>query len=206
MLTNAFLVVSLATAAFAWPIARRSDCYPGGTNTTKYTNETTTYNTFNPVSLYTYDVGTGAINCKPDEGKGKIYKSDWDNGHHITTLMTFKYPAASEGKMCQFGFSLDKTDTLTGDKGGLIDLFSSLGPAPGCTTTWGPGNQRNQHLARLAPVLGGHAKYVQKPMTYLTQPTPCKAPGTYESFELVGVYDNVNVQWDPTVSGAYITY
>lgn len=158
--------------------------------------------TFYPSATYNYDVSTGAIECSPSTNK--IFKSYSNYGHDLTTLLTFEYPAEAEGKMCQFGFRLEDTDVLTGSM--LFDLFSSLNPAPGCTATWPPGNQRNEHLARLQGVAGGDATYVDKFTTYLTEPSPCKSAGTIEAFELVGVYDNVDIEWNPALSGPYITY
>ncbi|RYP16374.1 hypothetical protein DL765_005154 [Monosporascus sp. GIB2] len=193
-----FTVAFLATWVLAWPVTKRDE-YDDGDN-----NNNGNANSFTPKATYNYDVSTGAIECSPTTNK--VTKSDTDNGHHITTLLTFEYPTASAGKMCQFGFRLEATDTLTGNQGGLVDLFSSLAPAPGCTSGWGPGNQRNVHMARLKPVLDGEATYTDTYTTYLTAPSPCKSPGTVEAFELVGVNDNVHVEWEPSVSGAFISY
>lgn len=194
MLTKTILAFTYtATSMFAWPVSKRDECNP----------EPPT-NAFTPKATYNYDVGTGAIYCDPLWNL--ITKADTDNGHHITTLLTFEYPAATAGKTCQFGFHLAATDVLAGDNGGVIDLFSSLAPAPGCTSSWPPGNQRNVHLGRLKPQLGGDAVFTDKFTTYLTEPTPCPPPGTIEAYELVGVYDNVDVEWQPSVSGPFIAY
>ena len=157
---------------------------------------------FNPKTTYTYDVGTGAIDCTATQGL--ISKDYNNNGHDQTTLLTFEYPAASAGKTCHFEFSLDGSAQLSGSK--KIDLFSSLGPAPGCTSTWGPGNQRNIHMGRMDAVLGGTAAYEYTYSAYLTSPTPCAAPGTIEAYELVGVFDQDYVQWSPALAGLRIVY
>ncbi len=149
-----------------------------------------------PVARYNYDVGTGAIHCNP--AGGLVSKSTTNNGHDITTLVTFTYPAASLGKKCQLAFSLDATASLSGSQ--KIDVFTSLSPAPGCTTGWGPGNQRNNQLGRLSATLGAYATWEWTSSSYLTAPTDCKAPNTTEGFELVGVYDTDYVAWNGAVA------
>jgi hypothetical protein len=200
MLGKTILSLTCAAACvLAWPAVKRQDeCGGGGNPGGNFTNA------FTPIYTYNYDVGTGAIECNP--AWNRVTKSDYDNGHHITTLLTFEYPAASAGGLCQFGFHLTLTDVLDGDGGGLIDLFSSQEPAPGCTSSWPPGNRRGDHLARLQPVLGGDAEYTDIYITYITEPTPCAPPGTIEAYELVGVYDNDHVEWQPSVSGPFIAY
>jgi hypothetical protein len=204
MLAKSILSLTCAaTCALAWPaVVKRQECTDDGGDDGG--DGTVGTDGFTPVYTYNYDVGTGAIECSP--AWNRITKSDTDNGHHITTLVTFEYPAASAGSLCQFGFRLTATDTLTGDQGGYFDLFRSQEPAPGCTSGWPPGNLRGDHLARLRPVLGGDATYTDIYIDYLTEPTPCAAPGTVEAYELVGVFDNVHIEWQPSVSGPYIAY
>ncbi len=192
-----FTFTLAATSVLAWPVAKR-DGFGGGDDGPSITG------TFTPKATYNYDVATGAIECGPRTNR--VAKSVSDGGRHTTTLLTFEYPAASAGRLCRFGFRLGAADALSGDRGGLVDLFSSLAPAPGCTTGWGPGNRRDLPVGRLRPVLGGDAAFVDTFTTYLTEPSPCRAPGTVEAFELVGVYDDVHVEWEPSVSGAFISY
>ncbi|EEY14539.1 predicted protein [Verticillium alfalfae VaMs.102] len=85
-------------------------------------------------------------------------------------------------------------------------LYTSLAPAPGCTSGWAPGNQRNVNLGRMSVQRGGLATWDATYSSYLTKRTPCKAPGTVEAFELVGVYDNDHVSWNVAVAGARISY
>jgi hypothetical protein len=194
MVSTAFLATLLSAASvLAFPLESRSDCNGGGSHGSDY---------FTPSAIYNYDVGSGAINCHA--AGGLVSKSTNNNGHDITTLITFQYPAAAAGKKCQFAFYLDSSAILTGSK--KVDLFSSLEPAPGCTASWPPGNRRNNHIGRLSLSLGATATWDQKVSAYLTQPTDCKPAGTYEGYELVGVYDNDYVSWNTYVAGARIVY
>lgn len=139
IITFAFSV----TLVLAWPMmSKRDEC--GGGSGENTTTPITTTGSFYPKATYNYDVGTGAIECSPSTNR--VTKSTSNYDHDTTTLLTFEYPAASAGQLCQFGFRLEVTDILTGDHGGLLDLFSSLAPAPGYTSGWGPGNQRNVYI------------------------------------------------------------
>lgn len=202
MLTKTFLSLVAAGVAAATPIA---PLYPRDNTTTTNcpTPHPPTHKYFLPSATWTYDVGTGAINCAAPGGK--VFKSDTDGGHDITTLLTFTYPPAVAGATyCQFEFRLEATDVNTGSQ--KMDLFTSLSPAPGCTSSWPPGNQRNINLGRLDAVSGGEATWEATYSTYLTGPTKCQAPGTVEGLELVGVYDNDDIEWSPYISGARIKY
>lgn len=156
---------------------------------------------FTPSAIWNYNVRTGAILAT---STGTVSKADNDNGNDITTLLTFTYPQEAQGQQCQFAFDLDNQAGLSGS--GKLDLFTSNQPAPGPTNGWGPGNQRNLPLGRLSAVLGGQATWDATFSTYLTQSTDCKDPGTVEAFELVGVFDNDYVSWDPAVAGPRIIY
>lgn len=151
-------------------------------------------------AVYHYNVGTGAIDCHAEGGL--ISKSPTNHGNDITTLLTFTYPNAAEGRQCQFQFYLNEDAFLSGS--GKIDVFTSNAPAPGCRSSWGPGNQRNVNLGRLSARLGGFAVWDATYGAYLTEPTGCKPPGTREGFELVGVYDYDHISWEAEGSGARI--
>lgn len=158
---------------------------------------------FYPSAIYHYDVSTGAITCGVEDGL--IEKFPTNKGQDITTLVTFTYPEESAGKKCQFEFFLSTASTLEGS--GKIDVFTSLAPAPGCKAAWPPGNQRNVHAGRLSAHVGAFATWdATYGASYLTEPTDCKAPGTQEGIELVGVYDEDHVAWFPDGSGARIIY
>jgi hypothetical protein len=156
---------------------------------------------FAPSAIWQYNVRNGAISSATE---GLVSKSTSNNGNDITTLLTFTYPSEAEGKQCQFAFYLDNGATLTGSK--KLDVFTSNSPAPGPTSGWGPGNQRNIHLGRLSADLGSFATWDATYNAYLTEKTDCKAAGTTEGFELVGVYDNDVVSWSPDVAGPRIIY
>ncbi|EFQ32383.1 uncharacterized protein GLRG_07527 [Colletotrichum graminicola M1.001] len=111
---------------------------------------------------------------------------------------------AAAGKKCQLWFLLDGPTSGVSDSRKL-DVFTSTKPAP----AGGPGNQRDANLGRWslpAAAAGGWATWDATYGAYLTAPTDCKAPGTVEGFELVGVYDNDYVSWDAQLSGARIAY
>ncbi|CRK30865.1 hypothetical protein BN1723_003986, partial [Verticillium longisporum] len=157
---------------------------------------------FQPSSVSTYDVSNGAIQC--EVSYGLVDKATDNKGRDFTTLMTFTYPEGVTGKQCLFEFFLDEGASLYGSK--KVDLYTSLAPAPGCTSGWAPGNQRNVNLGRMSVQRGGLATWDATYSAYLTKRTPCKAPGTVEAFELVGVYDNDHVSWNVAVAGARISY
>ncbi|KAM0333395.1 hypothetical protein ACHAQA_002056 [Verticillium albo-atrum] len=204
MFTNVIVALTFAAGSvLAAPTpyyeAPRNGSYPGHPTPTP---EPTPSGYFSPSSLYTYDVGTGAIKC--DVTYGLVDKSTSNNGHDYTTLLTFTYPEAAAGKQCLFEFFLDDNASLYGSK--KVDVFTSLAPAPGCTTGWAPGNQRNVNLGRLSIQRNGLSTWDATYSPYLTKSTPCKAPGTVEAFELAGVYDHDHVSWNAAVSGARISY
>ncbi|WYZ41386.1 hypothetical protein EsH8_V_000281 [Colletotrichum jinshuiense] len=158
---------------------------------------------FTPSAIFTYNTRNGAIT--PSYG-GVVAKSTSNQGNDLTALLTFTYPQAAAGKKCQFYFYLDgPTSSVSGS--GKLDVFTSLQPAPaGGSPGWGPGNQRNVNIGRISVVSGGYATWDATYGAYLTAPTDCKAAGTVEGLELVGVYDNDYVSWNPQVSGPRIAY
>jgi len=154
-------------------------------------------NTVRATTRSQYEVWTGAIQY--DTGVGKIFKNGVTSD--ITTLLTFEFPAAAAGSTCEFHFYLDGTATLGGS--GLFDVFTSLAPATADTTSWPPGNQRDQNVARLSAANPGEAAYVAGfPNTIQSFPCP---NGTY-AIELVGVYDVDDIEWSGTGSGSYFVY
>jgi hypothetical protein len=170
--------VLAATSVQAAPLEPRDDAY------------------FAPSAIWRYTVNDGAI---APATFGEISKATGNDGRDVTTLVTFTYPDSAKGKQCQLAFFLDETASLYGSR--KIDVFSTLRPAVRATTGWGPGNQRNVHLGRLSAVRPGDATWDATYSARLTRKTPCGAANTTESFELVGVYDNDYVSWNPTVAG-----
>ncbi|TDZ14156.1 hypothetical protein Cob_v012890 [Colletotrichum orbiculare MAFF 240422] len=157
---------------------------------------------FTPSARYTYNVATGAIT---PSSTGLVHKFPSNAGQDVTTLLTFTYPAAAAGKKCQFHFFTEPgSSEVSGSR--KLDVYTSTNPAPGATTGWGPGNQRNVNIGRLGIAASGYATWDATFGAYLTAPTDCKPAGTVEGFELVGVYDNDLVKWTPPASGARIAY
>lgn len=156
---------------------------------------------FKPSKVGLYNTGTGSIALAP---AGVVSKFPSDGGQDTTTLLTFTYPPEVAGKKCFFAFYLDSTASVSGI--GKIDLFSSLGPAPDFASGWPPGNQRDKHIGRLSACLEDFARWDATYDSYLTEETDCKAPGTVEAYELVGVYDDDFVSWDPSMAGLEIHY
>ncbi|KAK2055946.1 hypothetical protein LY76DRAFT_519322 [Colletotrichum caudatum] len=142
--------------------------------------------TFAPSATFVYNTRNGAI-----------YPSNYGG-------------VAAAGKRCQLWFLLDgPTSGVSGSR--KLDVFTSAKPAPaGGSAGWGTGgpeNQRDANLGRWSvPAAGGWATWDATYGAYLTAPTDCKAPGTVEGFELVGVYDDDYVSWDAQLSGARIAY
>jgi hypothetical protein len=116
----------------------------------------------------------------------------------ITTLFTLKFPAAATGKTGTFHFALDNSAIVTGS--GQIDVFTSLNPAISSTTSWPPGNQRNNQVGRIQVVKGGTATWVFGSATF-TIP----AAGTYV-YELVGVNSIDLISFSGTNNGIWVSY
>jgi Ubiquitin 3 binding protein But2 C-terminal domain len=156
-------------------------------------------NILSATTISQYSVYTGAINF--NTSTGEIFKTDGPPpSSDITTLVTFNLPTASAGQTCAFHFNLAPGSTLSGS--GLFDVFTSLQPATQSTTSWPPGNQRNNQVARLQAAIG-EATYVSG-FPNSVQSFPCPS-GTW-AIELVGVYDNDDIEWDETDSGSYIVW
>ncbi|KID69020.1 uncharacterized protein G6M90_00g054170 [Metarhizium brunneum] len=162
-------------------------------------------NVFSPSNLYIYDVSNGAISDLSPTAL--VFKSPTNGGRDKTTLLTFKYPAGTNGKQCQLFFNFDQAADATSrwDGSGRLDIFSSNSVAPGKTSGWPPGNQRNNHLGRWKKSATPWADWEA---TYggLSVPQPCKPPGTVQGFEIVGVYDNTYVTYTNALSGVRIAY
>jgi len=174
---------SLLTLVHAVPVPQ----IPGGPNILSAT------------TISQYSVYTGAIDF--DTSSGKIFKTDIPPpSSDITTLVTFDLPAESAGQTCVFHFNLAPGSTLNGS--GLFDVFTSLQPATESTTTWPPGNQRNNQVGRLQAAIG-EATYVSGFNPNSVQSFPCPS-GTWP-IELVGVYDNDDIEWTAD-SGPYIVW
>jgi hypothetical protein len=158
------------------------------------------FNKIFPSVVSHYEVWTGAI--KFNTGTGKVFKNGQTTD--ISTLLTFTYPLASVGKTCAINLSLGPASVQTGAT--EIDVFSSLAPAPGPRSSWGPGNQRNNHLGRIRVNKPGVGVYLAGfPVT--GNSFPCPAAGTKVGFELVATDDKSNTVWvQSQFVGAFISY
>jgi hypothetical protein len=153
-----------------------------------------------PAAVSQYDVWTGAIRYA--SGAGKIFKNGKTTD--TTTLLTFNFPAASAGRTCAFHLYLDPTSTLTGAAN--FDVFSSLQPATHSTSTWPPGNQRNNHLGRMKAALGAEATVLAGYPTAVGG-FPCPAAGTVAGYEYVPTDDVTDIEWTQSATvGAYISW
>ena len=146
-----------------------------------------------------YYVSSGRINY--NTGFGYISKNQMTSD--VTTLLTINIPPAAAGKTGMFHFALDNAASTTVTGSGLLDLFSSLQPATGPTTSWPPGNQRNNQLGRLQVAKGTTATWVPGFPT-AAQSFTLPAAGSY-GFELVGVYDKDLVSYSGS-NGIWISY
>ncbi|KAK5660043.1 hypothetical protein OQA88_13512 [Cercophora sp. LCS_1] len=133
----------------------------------------------------------------------RVYKSPTSNGHDLTTMLTFKYPAGFAGKQCWLEFFVPQGGVGTG--GHLVDIFRQWQPVETCPSQ---GNNRDIQLGRMEiPVGGGKAGWTERYSRYLTEPTKCPVGGTIEGFEVVGVGDAEDVNWKQGVGvGVRVVY
>jgi hypothetical protein len=172
--------LALATTAAAGPIESRQA------------------KTILPTTTSQYNVWTGAIS------KGTAYGKVFKNGRQadITTLVTFDFPASiPKGSMCTLGFYLDAGATLSGSQ--RAQIFTSLKPVAASTSSWPPGNLRDQHIGDFKFVKPGNA--VVEATYGGKNPFPCPIGQTIAG-EVVGRWDEVHVEWDVTKAGPRITW
>jgi hypothetical protein len=158
------------------------------------------YQIIPPFYISRFDVSTGALDYDPPFGYVL-------NPSSTTTLVAFDIPQAAVGQLCTLHFYLDAADpNVKFTPNAKIDLFSSLNPAPKSDTTgWGPGNQRNQQLARFTITGKGEAGFSSDVPNKAVK-TDCPPKAGVVGYELVGVGDGVEVQWGKERSGAYMTW
>ncbi|KAJ9654531.1 hypothetical protein H2201_008985 [Coniosporium apollinis] len=153
------------------------------------------YSTIEPAAISLYEVWTGAVQYKVDEGK--IFKSGKTTD--ITTLATFEIPAWTGGLTCEFVFELTEGATLTGSK--RFQVFTSQKPATASSKSWPSGNLRDQNLGTMEAVKPGRATIVEGPATSAFFPCPA---GQTIAGELVGQNDQVDIAWNNKVAGPRI--
>jgi hypothetical protein len=212
MLFKTILATAItATSAVAAPLEARevtvtvtaTVCPGSETTPTPLLPPPTSSSYFSPSNTWQYSVHNGAISVASTFVE--VYKSTGNGGKDQSALVTFTYPAAAKDKQCQLEFHLPANASPAGSK--KIQVFSSNKPAPGPTSGWAPGNQRNNHVGTLSVVAGGAATWDSAQKPSLAFKTPCKAPGTVEAFELVGVNDFDSINWNPALNyGPRIVY
>jgi len=176
-----------ATSSLASPLPQSVPAAP---------NRPSTGTILYPIATSQYNVWTGAVNY--GQTRGLISKTG--TTADITTLVTFDVPSGWSGSKCQLFFNLGATDPApTGSQ--RADVFTSLGPANGPTTTWPNGNLRDQFEGRLVAVAGGSATWEQ-----VIDGIPvfdCPDAGLFGG-ELVGVYDQDHIEWNIQTGGPEI--
>lgn len=155
-------------------------------------------NVIRPVARSQYDVWTGAVHYNTTNGK--IFKNGKTTD--VTTLLTFNFPAATNGQLCEFHFYLDSTATVSGT--GTFDVFSSLAPATQSTTGWPNGNLRDQYGGRMQANKPGEAVFLAGYGTD-AQLFDCPSSNGY-GVELVPTGDVDDIEWVGSLAGAYILY
>ncbi|CAG5188724.1 uncharacterized protein ALTATR162_LOCUS12017 [Alternaria atra] len=191
--------VALATISFASALPMNTDSSTLTNCITPFSNPTCS-NIIKPEATSLYEVWTGAV--QHNKINGKISKDGKTTD--ITTLLTFKFPPESAGKTCSFHFDLASDASAKVSGTGQFDVFTSLAPATGSTSSWPSGNLRDQHYGRMTAKHGGAATWVSGFPTF-GQGFPCPAGNTYGG-ELVGVGDADFIEWVAGTSGAYIQF
>ncbi|KAF2466155.1 uncharacterized protein BDR25DRAFT_79813 [Lindgomyces ingoldianus] len=132
--------------------------------------------------------------------RGKIQRQQSGNDD-ISTLMTFSFPQAADGKTCEFNFELnDGTFSVTPDVAQL-DAFHSSQYATASSPGWGPpSNYRDVQLGRLeVSKWGGLAQQKWGSFSF-----PC--PSGKKGFEVAPTGDAMTIEWDSPSDGPYIRY
>lgn len=174
-------------------------------------------NTLAPSAISIYHGSNGAIDY--GVARGEVSRNNWD-GRDNSTLVTFNLNGQTLPNTCFLRFWLEPgTQSSNPASGsfwsgtGLIDVFSSLQPAPveGSKGWGGPGNQRNNPLGRMKVNYNGDATVLDFAPNQLSG-FKCPQIGDWNvknglvGFELVPVGDQDRVQWDGAVSGLYLNW
>lgn len=191
--TTIFLTL-LLSLTFAAPTTNPEKRFPTLTNILK------------PSSISRYSGFNGAI--QPNVFYGEASKSTSNNGHDISTLVTFMNNDLNLPATCQLRFYLDNADNSVIVSGtGIVSIFSSNAPAPAAGSGgWGgPGNQRYEELGRFKVVKGGNGVLLEDFGRKLDS-VPCPGRGKSMGFEVVPTGDNDFVGWTKDISGLYMTW
>ncbi|ORX94301.1 hypothetical protein BCR34DRAFT_225961 [Clohesyomyces aquaticus] len=130
--------------------------------------------------------------------KGKVSRVQSGNDD-ISTLVTFYFGSATQGKTCQFNFELnDPGYVINGDN---IDVFRSSQYPTSNSPGWGPpSNYRDVQLGRMKVVAGGSAVPQWGSFQF-----PCPT-GQSKGFEVTPTGDKMSVEWVAGVDGPWISY
>jgi hypothetical protein len=155
-------------------------------------------NVMRPSARSQYEVWTGAIHYNTPNGK--IFKNGQTTD--ITTLLTFNFSSTTAGLLCEFHFWLDSTANVTGT--GTFDVYSGLAPATVSTTSWPPGNLRDQYGGRMQASLPGDATFLAG-FGGDANLFDCPSNNAY-GVELVPTDDVDDIEWVGSLAGAYILF
>jgi len=157
-----------------------------------------------PIATSQYDVATGAISF--GTARGLVSRSPTNHGADTTTLVTFALDAAYSANLCQVVFGLnDPSSSAAGTM--QAQLFTSLAPATASTTTWPPGNQRNNDLGSIQAVKGGYATWLPGtgPLAPANGFFKCSdIAGQLYGYEVVPQGDQVAISWPAGTDGVSI--
>ncbi|KAH0545411.1 hypothetical protein FGG08_000552 [Glutinoglossum americanum] len=153
-----------------------------------------------PYATSQYSVSSGALDYGTPNGL--VFKDQVTSD--ISTLITFNFPAWTEGRQCEFSFHLRSHEeggwaTVSGT--GEMDIFTTKGNPTRDTTDWPRESTRDGDLARIKAVIGGPAEVV---MAFVDKSTfPCPA-GKILTAEMVPTGDSDHVEWDVYTEGPQI--
>lgn len=188
----------LATFAAALPT---SSYTPSPTPSASPNNGSTATNIIRPKAVSQYDVWTGAVRYQTLNGK--IFKDGKTTD--VTTLLTFEFPEASNGKTCSFQFDLTRDSSAKVSGTGEFDVYISQAPATTSASTWPSGNLRDHHIGRMTAKANAPATWVSG-FPIFGQSFPCPAGQVYGG-ELVGVGSVDSIEWlASAAAGAYISW
>jgi len=178
------------------PTPAQDDYAPKSTETAGYKY---TPNPLHPSYVHNYNVWSGALTYNPTYGR--IRKTGYSPD--ITHIATFWFPWYLKGRHCRINFYLDQYSINTGSK--KFDIFTTLQrPPQHSTTSWPPGNQRDQHWGRRRAHRPGFATVVPGyPNKAYNFPCPY---GKYKSYEFVGVNDKVHIRWNKNTAGPTVRW
>lgn len=129
---------------------------------------------------------SGQNECNP--GQCRVYKAWSNNGHDLTTMLTFTVPNDFQGNTCWLEFYLPG-----GPGGKQVDIYRQWAPVNACPSQ---GNNRDLHLGRMSiPAGGGQLQWAEKYSPWMTTPGECPKKGETFGIEIVGAGDDINATW-----------